>query len=193
MSPVTDLRTDAVATLLPALGRGKTRALGDLYELLYADLLRLARSRVRRSSEPAAIDPNSLVHESFLRFAGCMPSHLRDRDHFLCYAAQVMRSIVIDAVRHRACGRAGGGAVHVEFDEETDQVAAADDPSGAVARVHEALQELAARDARLARVVEMLYFSGLSKVEIAAALGVAVRTVARDWEKARAFLQACLR
>ena len=182
-----------VTQLLSALGQGEPEALGELYALLYADLHRLAHSRVRRSGEMTLLDTTSLVHESYLRFENSGALKMGDRSQFMGYAAHVMRSVVVDLVRRRQSERRGGGAVHVEFDE-TNVVAAPENRSESdVLRVHESLGELAAIDARLVQVVEMRYFAGMTEAEIAKVLGLTVRTVARDWEKARLFLHASLR
>jgi len=132
------------------------------------------------------------VHESYLRFEKSGALAIGDRGQFMAYAAQVMRSVVVDVIRRRQSERHGGGAVHVELDE-AHEVSAPDPRENEVLRVHESLEELAAIDARLVKVVEMRYFAGMTEAEIAEALGLAVRTVARDWEKARLFLHARLR
>ena len=181
-----------VTSLLSAIGQGNPEALGKLYALLYPELRRLAHSRVRRSGDMTLLDTTSLVHESYLRFEKSGALKIGDRAQFMAYAAQVMRSVIVDGVRRRQSERRGGDAVHVEFIEET-AVAAADPRDDEVMRVHESLEELAAIDARLVQVVEMRYFAGMTESEIAEVLGVTVRTVARDWEKARLFLHASLR
>ena len=179
-----------VTTLLSAIGAGRQEALGELYALLYPELHRLAHSRVRRSGDMTLLDTTSLVNESYLRFEKSGAVSFRDRSQFMAYAAQVMRSVVVDVIRQRRSARRGGESGHVELDEE--QVAAADPRESEILRVHESLEELAAIDARLVRVVEMRYFSGMTEIEVADALGLGVRTVARDWEKARLFLRASL-
>ena len=181
-----------VTSLLSAIGQGEPEALGQLYALLYPELHRLAHSRIRRSGDLTLLDTTSLVHESYLRFEKSGALSVGDRAQFMAYAARVMRSVVVDAVRHRQAERRGGDAVHVEFDE-AHGVASTDPRDNEVLRVHESLEELAAIDARLVQVVEMRYFAGMTEAEIAAVLGVTVRTVARDWEKARLFLHTCLR
>ena len=180
-----------VTTLLSAIGEGQPDALGDLYALLYPELHRLAHARVRRSGDLTLLDTTSLVHESYLRFEKTGAVAFRDRAQFMAYAAQVMRSVVVDVVRSRQSVRRGGDFDHVELDET--QIAATDLRDDEILRVHESLDELATIDPRLVRVVEMRYFAGMTETEVAAALGMAVRTVARDWEKARLFLQAALR
>ncbi len=181
-----------ITSLLSAVGQGQQDALGELYQLLYPELRRLAHSRVRRSGDMTLLDTTSLVHESYLRFEKSGALQIADRSQFMAYAAKVMRSVVVDLVRARGSDRRGGDAVHVELDEA--HADPAHDPrESEVLRVHESLQELAAIDERLVRVVEMRYFAGMTEVEVATVLGVGVRTVARDWEKARLFLHACLR
>lgn len=181
-----------VTTLLSAIGQGQPKALGELYELLYPELRRLAHSRVRRSGDMTLLDTTSLVHESYLRFEGSGAVTFRDRGQFMAYAARVMRSVVVDLIRSRSSERRGGDSNHVGLDE-ANELPSADQRDDEVLRVHESLEELAAIDARLVQVVEMRYFAGMTEAEIAAVLGLAVRTVARDWEKARLFLHACLR
>ena len=181
-----------VTSLLLAVGRGERVALGELYALLYPELRRLAHAKVRRSGDMTLLDTTSLVHESYLRFEKSGALAIGDRAQFMAYAARVMRSVVVDTIRSRQAERRGGDAVHVELDEE--HAASACDPrENEVLRVHESLAELAAIDARLVQVVEMRYFAGMTESEIAEVLGLGVRTVARDWEKARLFLHASLR
>ena len=171
-------------SLLSAIGQGEPQALGQLYALLYPELHRLAHSRIRCSGELTLLDTTSLVHESYLRFEKSSALAAGDRAQYMAYAARVMRSVVVGAVRHRQAERHGGDAVHVEFDE-AHGVPSIDPRGNEVLRVHESLEELATIDARLVQVVEMRYFAGMTEAEIAAVLGVTVRTVARDWEKAR--------
>jgi RNA polymerase sigma factor (TIGR02999 family) len=184
-----------VTQLLFAIGQGEREALGRLYELLYPELRRLAHSRVRRSGDLTLLDTTSLVHESYLRFEKSGALKIGDRAQFMAYAAKVMRSVVVDVIRSRQTERRGGDAEHIELDEaqEAHAVPAADPRESEALRVHESLEELAAIDARLVQVVEMRYFAGMTEPEIASVLGLTVRTVARDWEKARLFLHACLR
>jgi len=177
-----------VTSLLAAIGQGKPDALGELYALLYPELRRLAHSRVRRSGDMTLLETTSLVHESYLRFEKSGAVEISERAQFMAYAARVMRSVVVDMVRARHSERRGGNVVHVELDEANVEAAA--DPQEK--EVLESLEELAAIDPRLVQVVEMRYFAGMTEVEVAQVLGVGVRTVARDWEKARLFLHACL-
>src|SRR5262249_54758147 len=135
-------------------------------------------------------DTTGLVHESYLRLFESVSLEARDKGHFMAYAAKVMRSIVVDFVRRRMAERRGGNAVHVELEEELAQLT--DPRQRELLQVHEALEELAAIDERLVRVVEMRYFAGMTEPEVAAALDLSLRSVSRDWEKARLFLATTL-
>jgi RNA polymerase sigma factor (TIGR02999 family) len=179
-----------ITQLLHAAGAGDRLAGNQAFALLYADLQRLARSRMRQA-EFTLLDTTALVHESYLRLQGGQGAAFPDRHHFMAYAAKVMRTVVIDVVRARQAGRRGGGAVEVTMDTGLlGRLAAHDDE---VLRVHEALDELAALEPRLAQVVELRYFGGLTEAEIAASLAVTERTVQRDWQKARLLLSMALR
>ena len=182
--------TEITALLRAAVG-GDRLAADQAYALLYADLRRLARSRLRKSGEMTLLDTTALVHESFLRLNGGRALDFPDRHHFLAYAAKVMRAVVVDLVRARLADRRGGEAEHVTL--HTTVVDGKATHGDEVLRVHEALDELAALEPRLAQVVELRYFGGLSEAEVAAALGVTDRTVQRDWQKARMFLSLALR
>ena len=179
-----------ITTLLKAANSGDAQAADEVVSLLYGELHRLARSRLRRSGDLTLLDTTALVHESYLRIQQGTPD-FADRKHFLSYAAKAMRTIVIDIARARQADRRGGGALHVTLNTEIGDSAAVEDDE--VLRVHEALEELSSVDQRLASVVEMRYFGGLSELEIAECLGVTERTVQRDWQKARLFLSMALR
>ena len=161
-----------------------------LFPSLYHELRRLARSRLASSGRHTLLDTSALVHEAFLRMQRDGGVQLKDREHFLAYAATTMRSVVIDFVRRRSAERRGGAAEHVTLDTQAAQTLGASDDE--ILAVHGALDTLAKVDARLVRVVEMRYFAGLGDAEIGAALGVTDRTVRRDWERARLLLAELL-
>ena len=175
-----------VTQLLDASRKGDAQAMDQLFGLLYEDLRQLAHSRLKRNASMTLLDTTALVHESYLRLFQSNSIEAADRNHFMGYAAQVMRSIVVDFVRRRCAERRGGGAQHLELDEQALQVA--EPREREVLQVHEALEELARIDDKLVRVVEMRYFAGMTESEVAEATGRSVRSVARDWEKARLFL-----
>ncbi len=178
-----------VTELILAANRGATGAVAQLYEVLYGELRQAAHARLR-SGGPSGLNTTALVHESFVRLLKRQSLRLEDRAHFLGYVGHVMRSVVVDLVREGLAERRGGGQVVTPLD--TDAANIADGSTPEVLRVHEALEELAAIDPRLVRVVELRYFGGLEMTEIADALGLGKRTVERDWEKARSFLFAAL-
>ena len=180
-----------ITRLLREARQGDADALAELFQTLYPELRRIARQRLARDDRGTLLDTTSLVHECYLKFAKAERVQAFDRVHFLAYSATAMRSIVVDFARARHAERRGGGARNLTL----DSVIADGLPAGEeeVLGVHEALDDLATLDARLARVVEMRYFGGLADAEIAEALDIGVRTVRRDWEKARLLLAAALR
>jgi RNA polymerase sigma factor (TIGR02999 family) len=180
-----------ITTLLRAASSGDRGAADQAFALLYADLQRLARSRMRRAGDITLLDTTALVHESYLRLHAAGSLDFSDRRHFLAYAARVMHTVVVDLVRSRRAERHGGGIERVTLNTAVSESATSHDDE--ILRVHDAMSDLAAADARLASVVEMRYFAGLSEQEIAEALGVTERTVQRDWVKARLFLSTVLR
>jgi RNA polymerase sigma factor (TIGR02999 family) len=180
-----------ITNLLRGVNAGDAAARDALFALLYRELRKLARSRLRRSETITLLDTTALVHETYLRYLNACQLEFADRGRFFAYAASVMRSIVVDEVRKRHAERRGGEAEHVTLDSGVVDSLKQDDEQ--ILRVHEALDELSALDPRLARVVEMRYFGGLSEAEIAEAIGVTDRTVRRDWDKARTLLFAALK
>jgi RNA polymerase sigma factor (TIGR02999 family) len=177
-----------VTQLICGARQGEAGAADALFEAVYPDLRRLARSRLRAGYRPTLLDTGSLVNESYLRFASSQVA-IEGKSHFMCWAARVMRSIIVDYTRQRLADRRGGGAACVPLDVEI-----ADDAAGEqeILAVHEALERLAKADPRLARIVEMRYFGGLTDREVADALSITERTVRRDWHKARLLLHEAL-
>jgi RNA polymerase sigma factor (TIGR02999 family) len=168
-----------ITQLLQSARQGDRAAADQVVAQLYGDLQRLARRHVHQAGHLTLLDTTALVHEAWMRLAGAQGAAFPDRRHFLAYAAQAMRSVVID-----------GGQQHLTLDTAiADQLP---DGDADLLRVHEALDELAQVEPRLAQVVEMRYFAGLHEKEIAEALGVTERTVQRDWQKARLFLSLSL-
>lgn len=163
-----------------------------LYQSLYAELKRMARSRLRQSGEPTLLNTTALVHEAYLRIDRAGLPGFPTEQAFMAYAARTMRSVVVDMVRARQAQRRGGDQHHTQL----DTLAADLHHTGSdeqVLHIHQALQELEQRDPRLAQVVDLRYFGGLTDAEIAACLAVTERTVQRDWQKARLLLSVLLR
>lgn len=158
----------------------------ELFPALYRELKRLARLRLSSGGRHTLLDTSALINEAYLRMQRDGGVALRDREHFLAYAATTMRSIVIDFVRRRTADRRGGLAEHVTLDTRSAaQLGAQDDE---ILAVHEALHSLQQVDPQLVKLVELRYFAGLNDTEIGAVLGVTDRTVRRHWERARLLL-----
>jgi RNA polymerase sigma factor (TIGR02999 family) len=161
----------------------------QVYDLLYAELLRLARSHLSGSGA-VSLNPSVLVHEAYLRMLNRAATPMRDRRAFFAYASTVMRSVLIDHVRAGAAEKRGGLFTPVTLTTGVlNSVAAEEDFS----RLNDALDALRSVDERSSRVVEMRYFAGMTEEDIASELDVSVPTVKRDWRKARAFLFEQLR
>jgi RNA polymerase sigma factor (TIGR02999 family) len=160
-----------------------------LWQVAYEELKDLAHSRLYFDGQSTLVDTTALVNESYLKLSGMKTLQVEDKKRFFAYAARVMRSVIVDLVRERLAQRRGGGAEHVTLSHVVADPARDNEP----VRVHEALLALEVREPRLSRVVEMRYFGGLSDAEIADVLDINVRTVSRDWDKARLLLHEMLR
>lgn len=167
--------------------------LDALYADAYRELRRLARARLHGGGRNTVLDTTALVHESYLRLAKHGDIAFEDKLRFMVYAGHVMRSVIIDLVRERQAERRGGDAAHVTLNTQLGESIGADAGEAEILRVHDALDELSKLDPRMAQVVELRYFAGMTEPEIAQALGVNERTVRRDWQQARLFLAEALR
>lgn len=175
-----------LTSLLNAARSGDADAARSAYDIVYAELKRRARNSLRGARPGATLTPTALVNEVYVRFSDRDAAPLRDRTHFYALAARAMRQILVDHARRRHAGKRGGGAVATDLDQ------ALSIDTGDVERTLEldrALRTLEERDADLARLVEWHFFAGLNFHEIARETGRHERTVRRDWELARAFLQ----
>jgi len=188
---------DAVAAtptsveVLTALRSGEAGSLETLVPVLYEELRLIAHRHLarRRAGAPGALATTSLVNEVYLKLVDQKQAEWRDRAHFLAVAAVAMRHILINRAKARVAQKRGGVEATVTLDEEA--IAAIRTPE-ALLDLNEALDRLGELDPRLARVVECRFFGGLSEDEIAEALGITVRTVQRDWTKARVLLRRAL-
>lgn len=160
-----------------------------LVPLLYQQLRVIAHRQLGRRLHGGTLDTGELVHEAYLKVvAGARPG-ASDQAHFLALASLAMRHVLVDRAKARGRLKRGAAPGRVTFDE--DRVAVDDRPEALLA-LDEALTWLAGLEPRLARVVECRFFGGLREDEIAEALGVTVRTVQRDWAKARMLLRRAL-
>jgi RNA polymerase sigma factor (TIGR02999 family) len=180
-----------VTNLVRRARGGDAAAMDDLVAMVYPDLHRMARARLAQNDTITLLDATAMVHEAYLRLSNAGRIEADCRGQFMAYAAQVLRSVIVDFARKRRAERRGGKATHITL--STDLLDANQGSDDEVERVHEALDELEKTDPRLKQVIEMRYFGGFSETEIAAALGVTDRTVRRDWERARLLLQVALK
>ena len=154
--------------------------------LVHAELQRIARRCLVGERRNHSVQATELVNEAFLRLVDVQHVDWQNRTHFLAMSARLMRRVLVDLARSQGADKRGGGAVRVTlYDAAIGSFA----PDADVIRLDDALRALAALDDRKSRVVELRFFGGLTVDEIAVALHVSSKTVQRDWEFARAWLQ----
>jgi RNA polymerase sigma-70 factor, ECF subfamily len=180
----------SVSQLLIAWGRGEPAALEQLTPRVYGELHKLARAYLRRGSSGQSLQPTALINEAFLRLLDqSQPVQWENRAHFFGIAARLMRLILVDHARAHHAVKRGGAAAAVTLD---DCMAVSPGRAPDVLEVHQALDRLAAVDERKAKVIEMRYFGGMDREEVAAALGLTVPTVKRDLRLGEAWLRRFL-
>jgi RNA polymerase sigma factor (TIGR02999 family) len=182
---VTETSPGHVTRLLADLRGGRRAAFDELLPLVYAELKRLARSRLARERPGRTLQATGLVHEAYLRLVGDESMAWENRGHFFATAAEAMRRILIERARRRQSLKRGGGRTPQPLDEE---LLAAAPPDEELLALHEALERLEASDAQRGQVVKLRYFAGLSIEETAQALALSPRSVTRLWASARAWL-----
>ena len=163
--------------------------LDRLMPIVYGELRAIAHRQLAMGGRGGTLATTALVHEAYIKLVDQSQAQWRDRTHFFAVAALAMRHVLVDQAKARRRLKRGGDQRHVSLDEEN---ISADDQPDALLELNEALTRLAAFDPRLARVVEYRFFGGLTEQEIAEAMGVTLRTVQRDWAKARALLHRAL-
>ncbi len=174
--------------LFQAAERGEAQATDSLFTALYSELRRLARRELARQGPSPYLSPTTLLHEAYLEMAGKDGKAFPDRNRFMAYAARVMRGLIIDHARSRNAQKRGG---NFEITSSTVEVASA--PSyQELAKISEALDELAKSEQALAEVVDLKFFCGFTFAEIAAMKNISERTVQRQWEKARIYLHRAI-
>ena len=178
-----------VTQLLKAMHAGDTQAAESLLPLVYAELHRLAKGYMRRERPDHTLQATALINEAYLKLVG-EDIDWNSRAHFIGLAANVMRRVLVDYARAHNAEQRGGGLQRVEMQDELAISAAQLDE---VEHLDEALKKLEKENPRQARVVELRYFGGLSVEQIGALLGIAPRSVKRDWALARIWLFRQLR
>jgi RNA polymerase sigma-70 factor (ECF subfamily) len=170
--------------LLKAVHAGDNAAAERLLPLVYAELHRVANAYMRRERQDHTLQPTALINEAYLRLIQ-EDVDWNSREHFIGFAAHVMRRVLVDYARARNADQRGGKRERVELQ---DQLAISPERLDEVSQLDEALDRLAKMNPRQAKVVELRYFGGLSVEQIGATLGIAPRSVKRDWALARIWL-----
>ena len=174
-----------VTQLLLAWSDGEEAALEKLTPLVYGELHRLAKRRLGRERAGHTLQTTALVNEAYLRLIDAKEVRWQNRAHFFAVSAQIMRRILVDFARERGQLKRGGGAQQVSLDEG---LLVSPERGADLLALDEALEQLAALNARQSRVVELRYFGGLNEEEVAEVLKVSLRTVQSDWRLARTWL-----
>ncbi len=169
--------SDEVARLLRAWNDGSPEALDELVPIVYAELRRLARARLRQERSGHTLQTTALVNEAYLRLVDRRQVNWRDRAHFLGTASEIMRRILVDHARKRRAAKRGGGVTKVMLDEA---LAAAEEQDIDVLALDEALENLAAVDPRQSRLVVLRFFGGLNIDEAAHVMNISPATVKRE-------------
>jgi len=175
-----------VTRFLQGMRDGDPGALDRLFPLVYEELRHLASRQVARERGDCTLETTALVHETYLKLAAGKGARASDRPHFLAIAARAMRQVLVDHARRRKAERRGGGGDRTTL---TDGMGSVELDLDEVLALDAALAEL---ETRQRRVVECRFFGGMTEEEVAEALGLSVRTVRREWVKARAWLYRSL-
>ncbi len=178
-----------ITQLVEAWTAGDRSALDRLIPLIYDDLRHIARKHLRHERHAETLNTTAVVHELYLSFVDQTRVGWRDRAHFFAVASRAMRNILVDHFRRKKAAKRGGDQVRVPFREDVGTVAA-NTPD--LLALDAALTALGRKSERLVQVVECRFFSGMTAAETAEALGTSLRTVERDWTRARAYLYRAL-
>jgi RNA polymerase sigma factor (TIGR02999 family) len=182
-----------VSRLITQVRAGDANAVAQLMPLVYDELRRLAALYLRRERGGHTLQATALVHEAYLKLVDQPPAEWQDRAHFLGIAARVMRRVLIDYARGHQAEKRGGEQVRLSFDECQSSIegatAISDGHLADLLTLDDAMDRLAAVDPKIARLVELRFYGGLSIEETAEVLGVSPATVKREWTLARAWLR----
>jgi len=177
--------TTEITILLAAARTGDHAAESRLAEAVYPELRRLARIHLRGERFDHTLQATALVNEAYVQLCGQLTKDWKNRSHFFAVAAQLMRRILVDYARKKKSLKREGGLHRVEL---TDVAAISNDCLDQIVAIDEALGRLASWDPRQSKIIELRFFGGLTENEVAKVLGIAPRTVKRDWVVARAWL-----
>jgi RNA polymerase sigma factor (TIGR02999 family) len=177
----------AVTQILAAVEAGDQQAATDLLPLVYDELRKLAASRLAEEKPGQTLQPTALVHEAYVRLVGGgTPQNWAGRAHFFAAAAEAMRRILVENARRKNSQKRGGGRERADLLDEHVVVDATDERLVALS---EALDAFAVEEPRMAELVKLRFFAGLTIEQSAELLGISLRTAKRDWTFARAWLR----
>ncbi|MHC4228433.1 MAG: sigma-70 family RNA polymerase sigma factor [Planctomycetota bacterium] len=174
-----------VTRILNAIEQGDAKAADKLLPLIYEELRLLAAQKMSQESPGQTLQATALVHEAYLRLVGAEVRNWDNRGHFFAAAAEAMRRILVDNARRKRSMRRGGRRQKVNL---SDAFAVIEEPKEDILAVNEALDKLAGEDQKLAEVIKLRYFAGLTLDQIAAIMGIGRRTADRYWALGRAWL-----
>lgn len=187
-----------VTRILERASRGDSRAMGELFPLVYAELRTMAAGHLGHERSGHTLQPTALVHEAFMKLAGGGAVPATGKAHFLAVASRAMRQILTDHARGRNRLKRGGdpggkaGQPRLPFDDAQSTPATDGDATDLwidLELLDDALRALAVDYPRAAQVVELRYYGGLSEPEAAGVLAISARSAAMDWAFARAWLR----
>lgn len=179
-----------ITRLLSGWSGGDEDSFDRLIELVYDDLKRIAHRHLRSGAPHTVVDTTVLVHEAYVKIAGVDDAEWEGRAQFFAFCSKAMRRILIDFARRKQSEKRGGDRVRVPL---RDDAAAIDTDIAELLTIEDALRRLEERNERMARIVECRFFGGMSVKDTAEALDTSVRTVEREWTRARAYLRQALR
>ena len=177
-----------VTRLLEAAGAGDRSAFDSLYRSVYDELHRMARASMQRESASHTLQPTALVHEAWLRLGGDRQPSWANRAQFFAAASEAMRRILIEQARKRRAVRHGGGLKKISANQTGFDLPMPRLNDDQLILLDDALGRLAEQDGRLAELVKLRYFVGLTLAEIAEAMDISERTAKRHWLYARVWL-----
>ena len=175
-----------ITEVLNRMGQGEPEAGTEAWELLYPEMVRLAKAERRRWEGNWTLETRALVNEAYVKLFGQGPRDYTDRAHFFRLTSRAVRQVLVNYARSQKAAKRGGPG---EPETLHDELAGLSSGIGVeMLELDQALERLAAQDVRLAEIVNLRFFAGLTHPEIAETLDISLATVGRDWVVAKAWL-----
>jgi RNA polymerase sigma factor (TIGR02999 family) len=188
-SDTTEPSCGTITALLRSHQAGDREAFDRLMPLVYDQLCAVARRQLRRGHLAHSMDTSALVRETYLQLIDASGVAWEDRGHFLAICARTMRRVMVDAARRRMASKRNGGETPASIDPDSVCCEPQDE---LMLNIDQVLESLGRFNARLMQVVECRFFAGMSEAETALALNTSLRSVQRDWLRARVWLERAL-